>query len=75
MVRKRAEAITTEQIDAKILAIQNEMIGLVKAMTLDNTADTTVKTQEMLKEIERLKEVKATTIAEGLSIQRDLCSM
>lgn len=75
VVRKRAEAITTEQIDAKILAIQNEMIGLVKAMTLDNTADTTVKTQEMLKEIERLKEVKATTIAEGLSLQRDLCRM
>lgn len=41
----------------------------------DEREDPVIKTQEMLKEIERLKEVKATTIAEGLSLQRDLCRM
>jgi len=75
VVRKRNEAESTEEIDSKILAIQNEMIGLVKAMTIDNTTDITTKTQSMLKEIERLKEAKATIIAEGLNLQRDLCRM
>lgn len=75
VVKNRQSETSTEEIDAKIISIQNEMIGLVRDMTVANTAEISAKTQEMLGEIERLKHVKETTIAEGLALERDLSRM
>ena len=75
VVKSRQSETSTEEIDAKIISIQNEMIGLVRDMTVANTAEISAKTQEMLGEIERLKQVKETTIAEGLALERDLSRM
>lgn len=73
VVQNRKTEETTENIDAKIIAIQNEMIGLVKQMTIENSTEITARTQERLQEIERLKQIKETTIAKGLELERDLC--
>lgn len=75
VVKNRQSENTTEEIDAKIIKIQNQMIGLVSNMTMTNTAEISAKTQEMIAEIERLKKVKETTIAEGLQLQVDLGRM
>lgn len=75
VVKNRQSEASTEEIDAKIIRIQNEMIGLVRDMTVANTAEISAKTQEMLAEIERLKKVKDITIAEGLALERDLSRM
>ena len=57
------------------LTLKGIPIGLVRDMTVANTAEISAKTQEMLGEIERLKHVKETTIAEGLALERDLSRM
>ncbi len=75
VVRNRQSESSVEEIDAKIIKIQNQMIGLVSNMTMTNTTEISAKTQEMLAEIERLKQVKETTIAEGLQLQVDLGRM
>ena len=75
VLKKRENQQSPDEIDKKIMEIQSGMVNLVQAMTVENTVFISQKTQEMLAEIDRLKEIKETIKAEGVALEMDLARM